>query len=92
MPSKELISLVAEAIIENPPVEIVTDDEIILDWSPTARAAISTIHAALQEPDASMLGAAEDICVDGPYLGRLVADLVWVTMLAASALGEQSDG
>ena len=49
MPSKEHIALVAEAIIENPPVETVTDDEIILDWSPTAKAAISTIRAAQNE-------------------------------------------
>ncbi|WP_025091466.1 hypothetical protein [Brucella intermedia] len=56
-----------------------------------AQELLSTILAALLEPDQSMLGAAEDICVDGPYLGRLDADLVWVTMLAASALGEQSE-
>lgn len=50
MASKELIALVAEAIIDNPPIETMTDDEIIIDWSPTAKAAISTILAALQEP------------------------------------------
>jgi len=87
MPSKELIALVAEAIIENPPVEIVTDDEIILDWSPTARAAISTILAALQEPTRPMSEIGQ------PYI-RVGYDAwdVWRAMLNASPLGEQSDG
>nr|WP_312968072.1 hypothetical protein [Brucella intermedia] len=58
----------------------------------SAKAAISTILAALQEPNEAMLRAAEGICVSGPYLDHLDTDLVWGRMLAASALGEQSDG
>ncbi|KAB2655940.1 hypothetical protein F9K94_15550 [Brucella tritici] len=83
MPSKELIALVAEAIIDNPPVETMTDDEIIIDWSPTAQAAISTILAALQDPTEAML----DECSDGWQYG----EVLWPKMLAASALGEQSE-
>ena len=81
MPSKELTHEELKAIIAAK----------MADPNTTAGDILSTIRAALLEPDQSMLGAAEDICVDGPYLGRLDADLVWVTMLAASALGEQSD-
>jgi len=82
MASKELIALVAEAIIENPPIETMTDDEIILDWSPTAKAAISTILAALQEPTEAMEQAALDAGND---------ECIWRAMLNASPLGEQSE-
>ncbi|WP_010658159.1 MULTISPECIES: hypothetical protein [Brucella] len=96
MPSKELIALVAEAIIDNPPVETVTDDEIILDWSPTAKAAISTILAALQEPTEGMREAGIEAIDDNWERGvmRPAANSsvnCWTAMLAASALGEQSD-
>lgn len=90
MPSKELIALAANAMEERRKELIAQPLSRI--YPQLAEAAAGAILATLLEPDASMLGAAEDICVDGPYLGRLDADLVWVTMLAASALGEQSDG
>ncbi|MBV2144193.1 hypothetical protein KUG47_11885 [Falsochrobactrum sp. TDYN1] len=82
MASKELIALVAEAIIDNPPIETMTDDEIIIDWSPTAQAAISTIFTALQEPTEAMHSE-----------GRTTVNYrdAWSAMLAASALGEQSE-
>ncbi|WP_043062332.1 hypothetical protein [Brucella anthropi] len=107
MPSKELIEKVAKAINGPfhpvPEGSLFTLDQLRdIRWQQingaernlclaSAQAAISTILAALQEPDQSMLGAAEGMCVDGPYLGRLDADLVWGRMLAASALGEQSE-
>ncbi|MCO7728788.1 hypothetical protein NJB93_19600 [Brucella intermedia] len=103
MPSKELTEKVARAIYEHRHKgmkNIWSWDESGLDdehpgererYIGYAQAAISTIYAALQEPDQSMLGAAESMCVDGPYLGRLDADLVWGRMLAASALGEKSE-
>ncbi|MDH0125474.1 hypothetical protein N7376_15810 [Brucella intermedia GD04153] len=89
MPSKELIALAANAMEERRKELIAQPLSRI--YPQLAEAAAGAILAALQEPDQSMLGAAEDICVDGPYLGRLDADLVWCQMLAASALGEQSE-
>lgn len=56
-----------------------------------AEAARKSFLAALQEPTEGMLRAAEGICVSGPYLDHLDTDLVWGRMLAASALGEQSE-
>ena len=87
MPSKEIIALVAEAIIDNPPIETMTDDEIIIDWSPTAQAAISTILAALQEPTREMYESAHKHYEGEAYLPHGL----WRAMLKASALGEQSE-
>lgn len=92
MPSKELIASVIEAIIDNPPVETMTDDEIIIDWSPTAQAAISTILAALNEPTEAMLEAGCDQYDFGDQItqGEILAK-EWRAMLAASALGEKAE-
>ncbi|WP_247997716.1 hypothetical protein [Brucella tritici] len=92
MPSKELIAKVAEAIIDNPPNETMTDDEIVIDWSPTAKAALSTILAALQEPTEGMIEAGCDQYDFGDQItqGEILAK-EWRAMLAASALGEQSE-
>lgn len=87
MPNKELIAIVAEAIIDNPPIETMTDDEIIIDWSPTAQAAISTIRDALLEPTEGMYEAVNALSAND----KLDADFDWRAMLAASALGEQSE-
>lgn len=87
MASKELIALVAEAIIDNPPIEMMTDDEIIIDWSPTGKAVAATILAALQEPTEAMLDATGSY-----YIEDKNRDLAaWNSMLAASALGEKSE-
>ncbi|MCH6203894.1 hypothetical protein L3V16_08560 [Brucella ciceri] len=51
-----------------------------------ANAAISTIRAALREPNEAMIAAWDDGCHPE------TADGDWKAMLAASALGEQSDG
>ncbi|OYR25757.1 hypothetical protein [Brucella pseudogrignonensis] len=94
MASKELIALVAEAIIDNPPIETMTDDEIIIDWSPTAKAAISTILAALQEPTEGMLKEAhkaENESAVHNYGSLPSATDYWDFMLNASPLGEQSE-
>lgn len=100
MASKELFDLVAEAIIDNPPVETMTDAEIIIDWSPTTNAVLSTILAALQEPSEGM--NVEGCQADDP-LGEMIdwrgenctpregVAKVWRAMLNASPLGEQSE-
>ncbi|MCO7726426.1 hypothetical protein NJB93_07440 [Brucella intermedia] len=93
MPSKELIAELGEVLFQAEYGEDAGKTCYLKNhYEKLARVAISTIRAALLEPDQSMLGAAEGMCVDGPYLGRLDADLVWCQMLAASALGEQSYG
>ncbi len=88
MPSKELIASVIEAIVKNPPkvtrfkdMETLEYSEVV-DYTPTAQAAISTIRAALQEPTWEMEKAAIDADND---------ECIWRAMLAASALGEQSE-
>lgn len=97
MAGKELIALVAEAIIENPPkitrfkdMETLEFSEVV-DHTPTAEAAISTILAALQEPTEGMIDV-----VPVPYRcgrdWRQDAKATYRAMLNASALGEQSDG
>lgn len=65
------------------PIELQRVDR---DWGghiPAAKAAISTILAALQEPTDIMLQA---------YWDGSEASDSWGLMLSASALGEQSDG
>ncbi len=98
MPSKErheLIETVAQKMQAKWSGGLINWDrlhgQLKKDYRDIAEVAVDAILAALQEPDQSMLGAAESMCVDGPYLGRLDADLVWGRMLAASALGEQSE-
>ncbi len=79
MPSKELIASVAAAIKSKVPVGYgMTEAEAQL----YAQAAISAIRAALKEPSEHML--AEAMYLDRPIY-------VWRAMLAASALGEQSE-
>jgi len=95
MPSKELIEKVARAIIENPPkINRLKDMEAlnfskVVDHTPTAEAAISTILAALQEPTGDMLEACErEDAIKSSYV--TYSDF-WRAMLAASALGEQAE-
>ncbi|WP_368649661.1 hypothetical protein [Brucella intermedia] len=89
MPSKELIEKVARAIIENPPkINRLKDMEAlsfskVVDHTPTAEAAISTILAALQEPT--------EVMTANGYVHCYNPDRTWRAMLAASALGEQSE-
>ncbi len=79
MPSKELVASVAAAIKSKVPVGYgMTEAEAQL----YAQAAISTIRAALKDPSEHML--AEAMYLDRPIY-------VWRAMLAASALGEQSE-
>ncbi|NKE77577.1 hypothetical protein [Ochrobactrum sp. MC-1LL] len=93
MPSKELIEKVARAIIENPPkINRLKDMETlnfskVVDHTPTAEAAISTILAEIAEADIAMINAAEAYTYRGSkgYTG------LWRAMLAASALGEQGE-
>lgn len=96
MPSKELIEKVAREIAKSrgrDPEECVFGSGSTIHgftchqkaWERevvAAQAAISTIRAALQEPTEGMLLAANGF-------GDTQA---WQEMLAASALGEQSDG
>ncbi|WP_208617823.1 hypothetical protein, partial [Brucella lupini] len=57
----------------------------VVDYTPTAQAAISTILAALQEPKSEMVIAYDNAQKHGifDYIG-------YAAFLAASALGEQS--
>ncbi len=55
-----------------------------------ARVAISTILAALREPTEGMLASANEEDWDADY--DITFSDCWRAMLAASALGEQSDG
>ena len=96
MASKELIALVAEAIIDNPPIEMMTDDEIIIDWSPTGKAVAATILAALQEPTEGMREVGMEAIDDNWERGIMRPSAnspitCWRAMLHASALGEQSE-
>lgn len=93
MPSKELIEKVARAMAEADPQQCGNVNESEMgdyfweQWRehyiPQAQAAISTILAALLEPTEGML----DACGENWYYGGVL----WKPMLAASALGEQSD-
>lgn len=92
MPSKELIASVIEAIVKNPPkvtrfkdMETLELSEVV-DYTPTAEAAIATIRAALKEPKAEMVIAYDNAQKHGifDYTG-------YAAFLAASALGEQSE-
>ena len=86
MPSKELIERVARAMLDAEresmglPHRVFHTPADRETAEPMAQAAISTILAALQEPTEAMLAASGD-----GHLGR------WKDILAASALGEQSE-
>jgi len=95
MPSKELIASVIEAIVKNPPkvtrfkdMETLELSEVV-DYTPTAEAAIATIREALQKPTEGMLAAANEEDWDADY--DITFSDCWRVMLAASALGEQSE-
>jgi|GEM_PF-1170919 len=98
MPSKELIASVIEAIVKNPPkvtrykdMETLEFSEVV-DYTPTAQAAVSTILAALQDPTEGVLeaGYAWDDHVSSTETHPRNRGL-WRAMLNASALGEQSE-
>lgn len=95
MPSKELIEKVARAIIENPPkINRLKDMETlnfskVVDHTPTAEAVISTIRAALLED--RYLHEIIESYFNMPH-GRGYGKDRLSVFLAASALGEQSDG
>ncbi|MGI8390493.1 hypothetical protein [Brucella anthropi] len=101
MPSKELTNAVILAItnaeregINLPPLDHM--DQMLLNDAdyirPQAQAAISTILAALQEPTEEMIEAGCDQYDFGDQItqGEILAK-EWRAMLAASALGEQSE-
>ncbi len=79
MPSKELIEKVARAIMYDENTYRVGGEEYC---ETVARIAISTIRAALQEPTEAMEEKGKE---------QYAAYYVWRAMLAASALGEQSE-
>lgn len=80
MASKELIEKVAQAIADADMEDYEPHSHF---YNALAKAAISTILAALQEPTEGML----DACGENWYYGGVL----WKPMLAASALGEQSE-
>ncbi len=81
MASKELIEQV-EDILE---AAFVQED----NFTVTANAILSTILAALQEPTEGMRAAAEEADWDANH--DITFTECWKAMLAASALGEQSE-
>lgn len=86
MASKELIALAAKSIEERRKELIAQPLSRI--YPQLAEAAAGAILAALQEPTEGMVCAVDhDDCVTPDSAQR-----AWRTMLAASALGEQSDG
>lgn len=80
-----LLKKVAEAIINNPPIETMTDDEIIIDWSPTAQAAIDAIRSELAEPNDAMK------LVVSKNWGRRTWD-EYREVIAASPIGRKAVG
>jgi len=95
MPSKELIESVARAIAD---ADMEDYMEFAALYDAKALAAISTIRAVLQELDANQeqIGFREAFdsfqMLDGePFLQTDVAQRVFSAVLAASALGEQSE-
>lgn len=96
MPSKELIEKVALAIMHDENTYRVGGEEYC---ETVARIAISTILAALQEPNANQEQAGMECIINGTrhscpeiYVVPETPWHTWRAMLAASALGEQSDG
>ncbi|WP_313031803.1 hypothetical protein [Brucella sp.] len=97
MPSKELIALAANAMEERRK-ELISQP-LSRIYPQLAEAAAAAIRAALQELDANQeqIGFREAFdsfqMLDGePFLQTDVAQRVFSAVLAASALGEQSDG
>lgn len=100
MPSKELIEKVARAIYERRHKGMANiwswDDHGLDDEHPGereryigyAQAAISTTRAAIADADTAMLQAAQDAWLADPCRK---SSTLWRAMLAASALGEQSE-
>lgn len=104
MPSKELIEKVARAIIENPPkINRLKDMETlnfskVVDHTPTAEAVISTIRAALLEPNVNQEQSGMREIMGGTgyvnheiYIDPETPWHTWRAMLAASALVDQSE-
>jgi len=97
MPSKELVSAVAKAIYEKRngrgckpwSYQTMSHQQPYLD---DAQAAISTIRAALQVPTEGMKEAYFNRCRELGFTSHINATAAWSALLAASALGEQSDG
>nr|WP_157808464.1 hypothetical protein [Brucella intermedia] len=80
MPSKELIAQAAKAMEERRKELIAQPLSRI--YPQLAKAAISTIRAAIAEPSEAMVLAASD---------QVRIKAIWRAMLAKSALGEQSE-
>jgi hypothetical protein len=102
MPSKELIALAANAMEERRKELIAQPLSRI--YPQLAEAAAGAIHAALREPTEGMLDVkapwpdhwgdydkASPMQRSAYQIDRLVARSSWRAMLAASALGEQSE-
>lgn len=90
MPSKELIEKVARAICDDIGADY---DEHPSYWNNFAEIAAATIFAALQEPTEGMLDAgckAWGVDINADETRENIAN-EWRQMLAASALGEQSE-
>lgn len=85
MPSKELIELAAAAMEERRKELIAQPLSRI--YPQLAEAAAGAILAALQEPTERMYEAVNALSAND----KLDADFDWRAMLAASALGEQSE-
>ena len=94
MPSKELIDKVARALYRSDHGNEFGFHlkDVAKVYSSNAEAAISTILAALQEPTERMIVAGCDQYDFGDQItqGEILAK-EWRAMLAASALGEQSE-
>ncbi len=87
MPSKELIALAATAMEERRKELIAQPLSRI--YPQLAEAASGAILAALQEPTERMLASANEEDWDADY--DITFSDCWRVMLAASALGEQSE-
>ena len=88
MPSKELIEKVAREICDDIGADY---DEHPSYWNNFAEISASTILAALQEPTEGMIDAYFDRCRNLGIFTHINANAAWRAMLAASALGEQSE-
>lgn len=94
MTHKELIEKVAREIClvtgrmgDPMPIELQRVDRDWQEHVTAAKAAIFAVHAALQEPTEAMVCAVDhDDCATPDNAQR-----AWKAMLAASALGEQSE-
>lgn len=93
MASKELIEKVAWVIADTNPLyswgELNEHGKDI--YRGKAKAAISTILAALQEPTEGMIDAYFDRCRNLGIFTHINANAAWRAMIEASPLGEQSE-